>query len=649
MFTCRFDAAGGMEWVHTEGSPSTDRTFGVRIGSDNHVYCTGYGLVGFPSNRESTALHAWDAITMRLRPDGSLHWGRSMNGVASPDFSEGKDIAVDTSGDNYTVGVMRNDGWYDTDTIPAIGLEDAFISKFDSSGNFQWGQALGGVQNDYANGVDVGPDGNVWVGGAFSGNGNFAGAPLVSAGGTDGFIVKMDAAGNAIFAKRVFGTGEAEVFRLKVSADGDCYFIGNFSGSITVGSVNLTATDTLDIFYGKMDAAGNFLWAKKAGGFDLDFSQDLELDAEENMYIAGFFFGDFAWQGQTLVSQLYDDMYWAKCDSNGTLVLLEYAGDNSSLDAFGIAVDPAQNVVISGLFSDSLQLGAFVELPYLGTYDLYVAKYATRQPELSILEVLGTPYCTADQFQVSFQAWGYFQPGNVFSLELSDANGSFASPTVIGNLAGQLGGTILGTVPPGIVSGNNYRVRIAASQPNATSTDNGYGIVLYPTSAVPVVILGDTVICNGQPVQLSLDSIFIQVQWSTGDTGYSVIVSQAGAVWVEATDSNGCSNRDEVLVIECVAVDEAMAHLGRISVWPNPCPSDGLPGMVHLHGEGIAPGNYLLRCLDAVGRSIWESSLSAVGQEFSHSISVDRMSHGLYQILLTNTSGGTYHTRLVIR
>lgn len=646
MFTCRYDAAGALEWVHTEGSPSTDRLFGVRIGTDGHTYCTGYGLVGFPSNREE--LHAWDAITMRLRPDGSLHWGRALNGTAAPDFSEGKDIAVDVAGNSYTVGVMRNDGWYGSDTIPGIGMEDGFVSKFDSVGDLQWAIAIGGLQNDNASGVDAGADGSVWVGGSFRSNASFGGLPLVSAGGTDGFILKMDQAGNASFAKRIHGSGEAEVFRVKVSADGDCYFVGNFSGTITVGATSLTASDTLDMFYGKIDAAGNFMWAYKAGGFDLDFVQDLELDSEENLYVAGFYFGDFTW-GTTITSQGYDDLFWAKVDSNGTLLLLENAGDAYSLDGFGIGVDPAQNVLVTGIFSDTIRLGGLMEVTYLGTIDLYLAKYATRQPQVAVLEVVGTPYCTADQFQVAFHAWGYFQPGNVFSLELSDANGNFSTPTVIGTLAGQLGGTITGTVPPGIVSGSNYRVRISASNPAIVSPDNGYGIVLYPNTAVPVTIIGDTVLCNGQPVVLSVDSIFTQVAWSTGDTSYAIMVTQAGTIWVEATDSNGCSNTDEVLVVNCVGIADANAQEGRIWAWPNPVVSGHPSGKVQVRGDGMEPGTYHLQCIDGLGRSVWESTVSSAGRTLLIQIESGYWVAGLYHLVLRNQDGSTYRTRLVVQ
>lgn len=596
MYASRMDAQGNFQWVHTVGSMSTDRTFGVRAGVDGHIYAAGYGKVTFPVNR--VALHAWDAITMRIRPDGSLHWGWSMNGGGSLDFSESLDIAPDVHGNSYTVGVMKNDGWYDTDTVHGIGLEDAFIVKFDSTGDFQWGQAFGGSQNDQANGVDVDAQGNVWVGGTFRGNATFGGIPLGSAGGSDAFIAKVDPGGNVLFARHIHGLSNSEVIRLKLSDDGDCYFAGIFAGTITVGSQQLTAADTLDIFYGKLDAAGNFLWAMQAGGFDMDFVQDMEIDAEENVYLGGYFFGDLTWQGQTINSMQYDDFYFAKTDSNGQLGLLVAAHDPDSRDIFGLAVDPAQNIILTGLFADTLTLGSPTYTSTLGTFDIFVAKYATRLQQIAIVEVLGSPYCSSDQFDVVFDAWGNFDPGNIFHLELSDASGSFAAPVVIGSLAGSFGGTITGTIPLGISQGTQYRVRIRSTMPALISPDNGQDIALDPSTAVAVEIFGDTVLCDSLPVVLSVNPALSQQVWSTGDTTTAITVLQPGTVWVEATDSNGCSNRDEVTVTVCVGIaDEAPSP--SIRLFPNPN-----SGQFHLAADHLAPGQYALEILDSQGRGI---------------------------------------------
>ncbi len=596
MYTCRMDPFGNFDWVHTEGNTATDRTFAVRVGDDRHIYSAGYGLVIFPAHR--VGMHAWDAITMRLRPDGSLHWGWAMNGGGAMDYSEALDIVADPKGNSYTVGLMKNDGWYGLDTIEGIGAEDAFISKFDSTGNYLWGKAFGGSLDDQAYGVDVGPDGHIWVGGSFHGTADFGGLPLTASGNADGFITKIDSNGNVVFARQIQGPSFAEVIRLKVSADGDCYFAGNFSGTITVGTQTLVCNDTTDIFYGKMDAAGNFLWAKRAGGFDQSKVQDIEIDSEENVYLGGYFFGGFSWQGDSATSQMWDDMYFGKADSNGVLDFVEFSGDLASRDVFGIAVDPAQNILLTGIFSDTLTFGGTTHSSTLGTTDIFVAKYASRVQEMAIVSLTGTPFCSADQFVVSFHAWGNFDSTNVFYLELSDANGSFANPDVVGSLAGSYGGSITGTVPNGIVQGSQYRVRIRATAPALVSPDNGQDFALYPSTAVPVDISGDTVLCNGQPVTLSIDPWLSHQIWSTGDTSAAITVSVPGVVWVEATDTNGCSNRDEVLVTLCVGLQEAQTG-PRIQVFPNPS-----AGLFQIKVEGLLPGNYQLAIFDSQGRQV---------------------------------------------
>jgi hypothetical protein len=533
------------------------------------------------------------------------------------------------------VGELKNDGWYGTDTIQGLGLVDAFVVKFDSVGDFQWGKAWGGSLNDQANGVDVDADGNIWVGGGFMGSGDFGGQALVSAGNVDGFIAKADANGNVLFARQIAGGSFAEVVRLKVSADGDCYFTGNFAGSITVGSQVLTAVDTLDVFYGKMDGAGNILWARQAGGMDMDFVQDLEVDAEENIYLGGFFYGDLVWQGDTIVSQAFDDLYFAKTDSNGTLILLEASHDPSSRDIFGLAVDPAQNILVTGIFSDTMTLGSPTHQSTLGTFDIFIAKYATRNAEVVLLDVLGTPYCSSDQFQVSFQAWGSFDSSNVFYLELSDSGGSFASPLVIGSVNGMFGGIISGTIPPGILQGGGYRMRIRSSAPATLSPDNGYDIPLYPTTAIPVAIGGDTVICDGNPVTLWVDPGFSQVLWSTGDSTDTIVVSQLGPVWVEATDSNGCSNRAEVMVVPCVGVDPARAS-GSLRIYPHPV---GDAGRFQILAEGLVPGMYRMAVMDGHGREVLAREVRIGSTVVAIGVELPALPAGVYHLRIAGSSG----------
>lgn len=82
---------------------------------------------------------------------------------------------------------------------------------------------------------------------------------------------------------------------------------------------------------------------------------------------------------------------------------------------------------------------------------------------------------------VPFWSTGSFLPGNVYSVELSDGNGSFVNPLVVGNWTSFDSFDPLAVVQPGMVSadipivpdGCNYRLRMRSSQPNLVGSEWG--------------------------------------------------------------------------------------------------------------------------------------------------------------------------------
>src|SRR5690554_2741067 len=86
---------------------------------------------------------------------------------------------------------------------------------------------------------------------------------------------------------------------------------------------------------------------------------------------------------------------------------------------------------------------------------------------------------------VDFSSSNTFASGNVFTAELSDASGSFASPTVIGSFAASgvdPTGTISFTIPADFISGTGYRTRVIADNPTTYGTNNGIDISINNTS-----------------------------------------------------------------------------------------------------------------------------------------------------------------------
>ena len=112
-----------------------------------------------------------------------------------------------------------------------------------------------------------------------------------------------------------------------------------------------------------------------------------------------------------------------------------------------------------------------------------------------------TSTCSGQNISVPFTCNAPFTGSNVFSAELSDATGSFTSPTVIGTLGSTVSGTINATIPGGTPAGNNYRIRVVSSDPIIVGTDNGIDITIGGTPvSVSIAISPSDSVCAGTSV-----------------------------------------------------------------------------------------------------------------------------------------------------
>src|SRR2546423_13029971 len=75
---------------------------------------------------------------------------------------------------------------------------------------------------------------------------------------------------NFLWAKGMGGTAEDDSRSTVIDAAGNIYTTGYFSGTVDfdpgAGIFNLNSVGGTDIFVFKLDAAGNFIWAKSIGG-----------------------------------------------------------------------------------------------------------------------------------------------------------------------------------------------------------------------------------------------------------------------------------------------------------------------------------------------------------------------------------------------
>jgi len=121
---------------------------------------------------------------------------------------------------------------------------------------------------------------------------------------------------------------------------------------------------------------------------------------------------------------------------------------------------------------------------------------------LSISTISGTSFCENATVNIAFTSSEIYNTGNTFTAQLSNANGSFSNPTVIGTLTGVNVGTITATIPMGTPVGTGYRIRIMASDLAITGEDNGINLSINPIPTAPIAQT-NTQIYTGGSISLS--------------------------------------------------------------------------------------------------------------------------------------------------
>jgi len=102
--------------------------------------------------------------------------------------------------------------------------------------------------------------------------------------------------------------------------------------------------------------------------------------------------------------------------------------------------------------------------------------------EITTGSITPLSYCPLETVSVPYTVAGTFTAGNVFTAQLSNESGSFASPSNIGSVTSTTSGTITAQIPSGAIAGSGYRIRVISSTPATTGTANTSNISVQQPS-----------------------------------------------------------------------------------------------------------------------------------------------------------------------
>ena len=540
----------GVKRVGTGATGAARQGFSVAITEDGNT-----AIVGGPANNATQG-----AVWIYTR-SGST-WTQQARLAATDNIGaaqQGYSVAISADGNTATWGGYADDGgqgaaWIFTRT----GTTWAQQAKLVGTGNT--GAAGQG------NSVSISADGNTVIVGGSSDNNNEGAAWIYTRNGnTWAQQARLVGTGNIGAAWQ--GSGVA------ISADGNTAMSGGFVDNNTQGAAWIfTRSGNNWTQQAKLVGTGASGAAQQGGA--------VALSADGNTAMSGGYFDNSqqgaAWifkrSGTNWTNQakligtgstgLGKQGWSVSLSADGNTAMSGGYGDNSNQGAAWIFTRNSSTwtqqtkLVGTGNTGGAYQ-GTSVSLTADGSTALsggYVDNSARGavwffqvQPTIATGAISGSPFTTGNTASVPFTSTGIFNTGNIFTAQLSDAAGSFAAPVSIGTLTATTAGTITGTIPS-LAGGAGYRIRVIASNPATTGTDNGLNLVLIPipviTSFTPASGPVGTLITIsgtglGTPTAFTVGGIAAIAISNTGTTLVGMVMPGAASGPVSVTTAGG--------------------------------------------------------------------------------------------------------------
>ncbi len=191
-----------------------------------------------------------------------------------------------------------------------------------------------------------------------------------------------------------------------------------------------------------------------------------------------------------------------------------------------------------------------------------------RSSIVKISRVSNTKFCKSGTFTIDFTVSGCpFFGDNEFIAELSNVNGTFNPSYEIGKMKSTSSGTINCTIPRGIPSGDNYKVRIRATHLPYRSQPYSENFAIYDIPKV--TIFGSKQVCSNREYEYWTDSSEYPTNKWIIKNGYSrnnLTENKIKVIWFDS--SNGTIKLIQKNLAGCI--DSAFLNVSIIPTPPKP-------------------------------------------------------------------------------
>ncbi|MDI1435074.1 SBBP repeat-containing protein [Polyangium sorediatum] len=359
-FVAKLNSAGQVIWAKRFGDGQNQSATGIGADAEGNVYVTGIfiGTVNFGgSNLTSDTNFFQDVFLVKFAPDGSHVWSKKFG---DSNIQYARALAVDGVGNVVIAGYFQQQVDFGGGVLTAAGQAfDAFVAKFNATGQHLWSKKYGNDADQSAKSLAVDGAGNVYVAGEASGAIDFGAGLVMAQGNPSAFVAKLDSQGAPLWAKLSSGAGKASANAVAVSPSGAVAVAGQFQGTFDLGGKPMTNIDVDDAFVSVLTSSGAQTYTRAFGDPTFQRADGVAFAPNGDVLLAGAFTGSIDLGGGASPSADGFDMFLGRLAAkDGCLVWGRSYGGPLVQSPQSLVFDPVSgNVILTGSFGGTVDFG----------------------------------------------------------------------------------------------------------------------------------------------------------------------------------------------------------------------------------------------------------------------------------------------------
>ncbi|MFN4255571.1 MAG: T9SS type A sorting domain-containing protein [Saprospiraceae bacterium] len=362
-----FSQAPVIAWQNTVGGSGWEQLYCIQPTSDGGYILGGHSYSNISGDKTENSMGSVDYWVVKLDASGNVQWENTIGGndddvlysvqqTADGGYILGGESRSDASGDK-TENSMNFDYW---------------VVKLNAAGSIQWQNTIGGSGADYLYSVQQTADGGYILGGSSFSNAS-GDKTENNVGGSDYWIVKIDAVGNIQWQNTIGGSLYEGLSSIRQTSDGG-YIIGGTSNSNISGDKTENSVGGYDYWVVKLYADGGIQWQNTIGGHIEDSLQSAHQASDGGYIIAGHSFSNASGDKTENNMGSGETDYWVvKLNATGNIQWQNTIGGEDSDDLYSAWPTPDGGCTIGGASRSGIS-GDKTENSIGGSSDCWVMK-----------------------------------------------------------------------------------------------------------------------------------------------------------------------------------------------------------------------------------------------------------------------------------